>query len=741
MEFKPLFVREYKDYKRDFNFIKQYLDQCETYAKLQNPNIDLVAYRKWMNQQLKQGGLFPIKDRKMMVIMKDEHNDRQKNVIPVSQYFRSIERQDLRFAPTMTTYQPEYRMKSLEALFLLEGTRKRSMAKKKKFEAKERGDAFMESYWDLMQASLKVLNNSSSGAKSLPMTILYNASGHQTLTSICRSETSFANSNNEKFLGGYRHYYNRGVVINNILAVLTYCDREKTQRTMEKYQLHYVTPEELSTMVKRSTDIYWRSPVMTKKIDDFIKTLSPLECSMYLYNTDFYMLRQFNSEFVRHWMNKLIRFEGIEPLPLEEAEQWIKMMDSDLSALVVTYLADLCDGESIRTAMERRPDIVPIVGAVVKNTMNVLDEYRELIETFWVTDIMPMETAHVPEMMRGVVIGSDTDSSLFSVDEWVGWYNGEVVHDSTSTNLEATLIYFSSMQVAHILRNMTTILGVDEAKRNIFSMKNEFMFSSFTSTSLGKHYFAKKEAQEGILIPKTVIETEIKGVNLKHTKVPKHITKGFHQELETVMHQIENDEKISVLQKIKQVAELEYSIYQSIRQGEPIYLQRGQVKVEGAYKNPNNPYKRGYRLWEDVFAPKYGHTMEPPYESIKISIGTDTKARFNKWLDAFEDKELAERMRNWVEEHNEGRPIRTFFIPQAISSVIGIPDEFMMAMEPRKMVYNIVSPYYILSECYGLYYRTKKVARLFSDEFPQYTIPERILDLGSSDDVATIDEE
>lgn len=730
----PIFRNDYNQYRRDLNFISLYLDQCETYAKIQDNTIDTKAYRHWMNEQLKKDGQFPLFNPRMKMVLKNEVNDRERGVITVLDYFKQVQQQDLKFAPTFTTYRPEYVQRSLESSFLTVGSERRGIEKKNKFKAKEAGNDELAEYHDNMQLMLKVQNNSSSGAKATAGTIQYNQTGHSTLTSICRSTTSFANSTNERFLGGYRHYYNVEVVINNILAILTYCSEEETRRVMDKYQLHYVRPDELIQAIKRSTDIYWRAPNLFKQIEEFVVKLTPLQCSMYLYNSDLYHLREFNDEVIRKWYGKLLSYQNLTPLPLEEAEAWIDIMDADLAALIAVYVADYCNGKSVKTALTKNPEIKPHVGAVIKNTIEVFEHYRDLIRCFWVTDMMPFETAHVPHMMRGIVLGSDTDSSLFTLDKfWVQWYTGNTNHTKEAMDVVGTTVYLTSQHIAHILGLMTGIINIVDEKKPLIAMKNEFLFSSFTTTSRGKHYFAKKDAQEGIMIDRAKMESEIKGVGLKHTKVPAHITKGFHEELNLVMNTIEQDGKISILERTKHIAQLEHEIYTSIQRGEPTYLQRAQVKVKDAYKNENSPYKRGYLLWEDVFAPKYGHTVEPPYDCILVSLKTDTKSRFNTWVSSFEDRVLADRLLKWVEDNNEGRPLKTFYIPQAVATSVGIPTEFMSVMEPRKLVYKIVAPYYLLTESFGSFMVNNHITRLYSDDFPGWVIPTS-LSLSDNDD-------
>lgn len=726
---RPIFRKEYQDYTRDFNYEKQYIEQCLTYAKIQNPNVDEVKFTEWLKDNMREEGLFPVHNPRMLMNIKDKNNDRQRSVIDLKTYLRTIQRNELRFAPTFTTYMPEHVLKSPESSFLTDGMSARKKEKKLKFQAKERGDDLMVEYHDNMQQMLKVLNNSSSGAKAPEGTILYNSTGHSTLTSICRSETSFANSINEKFLGGYRHYFNPDITIHNIVATLTWVDIPRIEQVMNKYQLHYVTPDELIEMIRRSTDLYWKAPKHFQKIIDFVKKLTPLQCSAYLYNGDLYALRRYNETFVREWLTKLINVDDLTPVPETEIDYWLGKMDADIDALVAVYLATYCDGVSIGKAMSENPSIRGLVAATVKNTVSCFEMYHDLIDVFWVTDVLPFETARLPEMMRGVVLGSDTDSSLFSVDVfWVNWYLGKAEHNSIASKIEATVVYLTTQHIAHTLGAMTGILGIHVDKRDIIAMKNEFMFSSFTTTSAGKHYFAKKEAQEGIMIRKDKMETEIKGVRLKHTKVPREITNIFKQQLYDIMNLIERDEKLSLIELTRNIAELEHRIYESIKRGESTYLQRAKVKVKDAYQNENSIYKRGHVLWEAVFADKYGHAMDPPYDAIKISTAISSKRKLQNWLEQMPDKNIAEKLKRWIDEENNGNPLETFYIPKAVVSGTGIPDELLMVCQPRKLVFTTVNPYYLLLESFGYFLQNNHLTRLVSDDFEEYRIPESIFD-------------
>lgn len=717
------FRKPYNEYRRDFDYRKLYIMQCLTYGKIDNPDIDLDDYKNFIEQSIAEGGRHALFNPRMRMVIKDENNDRQLCETTMMDYLRTIVRRNLRFAPTFTTYVGEDVKLSLESEYLTVGQETRNEEKRKKFAAQEAGDTLMAEYHDNMQVMCKILNNSSSGAKAVEGSILFNSTGHSTLTSVCRSITSFANSTNERFLGGYRHYFDAQSVINNVLAILTFCDEEETRQVMEKYKLHYVTADELVQMVKRSTDLYWRNEQLFAVVEDFLRKLTPIQRSMYIYNSDLYSLRVFNSDFVRHWFKSLITTDHLEPITDEElSKHYISYLDADLSVVVAMYCTDLCDGKSVKTAMRERPEIIPKIAAVVKNCVEVFDYYADLIKCFWVTDVMPFETARVPDMMRGVVLGSDTDSSLFSLDYfWVQWYNGEIIHDKTADDVNATVVYLTSQHIVHVLGQMTGVCGVNDKKKGIIAMKNEFMFSSFTTTSAGKHYFAKKDAQEGILIPTHLMKTEIKGVMLQHSKVAKHITNRFKETLNRIMRMIQADEKMKLIEFVREIALLEKEVYDSICRAEPIYLKRGQVKTE--YKKERAPALLGHYLWKEVFAETYGQTAEPPYDTLAINVSTNTYKKFITFVESIEDIGLRERFLKFIKDYEINSPIQTYYLPQAVVSTTGIPDILKRIMLTRQIVHSVTAPWYLILESLGVFMINKSLTRLCSDMFEDTVIP------------------
>lgn len=74
---EQLFRREYHEYKRDLDYVSQWVDQSVTYALLEEPSLNVNEYKSWLRENIKPEGLFPMTNPRMLMIRKDENNDRR----------------------------------------------------------------------------------------------------------------------------------------------------------------------------------------------------------------------------------------------------------------------------------------------------------------------------------------------------------------------------------------------------------------------------------------------------------------------------------------------------------------------------------------------------------------------------------------------------------------------------------------------------------------------------------------
>ncbi|MFO5854907.1 family B DNA polymerase, partial [Klebsiella pneumoniae] len=106
------------------------------------------------------------------------------------------------------------------------------------------------------------------------------------LTSTCRTGTSYANSNNEKFIMGNRHYYTPEITKANLVNIINVADMELIQKAVTNFNLHCPTPEEVVDMVLYSTKHYWQNKYYTAQILKLATGMTPVERAAVMYVGD-----------------------------------------------------------------------------------------------------------------------------------------------------------------------------------------------------------------------------------------------------------------------------------------------------------------------------------------------------------------------------------------------------------------------------------------------------------------------
>jgi len=152
-----------------------------------------------------------------------------------------------------------------------------------------------------------------------------------------------------------------------------------------------------------------------------------------------------------------------------------------------------------------------------------------------------------------------------------------------------------------------------------------------------------------------------------------------------------------------------------MRVGSYEYFRIGQIKDAEGYKKSaeESPFMH-YQLWQEVFAPKYGDTPEPPYMCVKVSSDINTKTDLKNWIDGMEDRALAARMQGWVDRTGR-KNLTTFQLPEQCLQSKGIPSEIFDRIGVRKIVLDSSKVFYIILETLGHYWLDSKITKLVSD--------------------------
>lgn len=718
------FVLPVDQYKRDVNMLQHYARDVALFLHQQTGR-DLSVCQNFVKRSLSKEGRFEFKDTTVEFLKRGENGDRERFTGGLSRFINESVQTDEIIAPTFTTYLHPKVETSLLSKYLSTNVKKRGKAKKEMFAAEAAGNDLLYFIKKLEQGNRKTSNNSVSGAHVSDSTPLFNKTAHSSLTSTCRITSGYGNANNEKFLSGNRHYFNHHIVLNNLVVIVNNVDYDKIRSVMSKHNLHYPTQDEVLQVIQYSTDLYWTFGDVSKnkyfqRIVQFVRTMTPEQCAAFVYVGDLYHLKKYNEQFVRKLFERLSTKAEV---PMIDG-QFVKVYPNPIEIIhsvpeSYTNLAhQICQKETMGIGKDYKliadkADIQTLAMTCV-SIQSAVQEYSEVIQAFWVTPNMPASVAHLPTSIRRVALTSDTDSTIFTVQDWVIWYKNKVSFDEEAMSVAASAIFLASETITHILAMMSANIGVIPDNLFKIAMKNEFKFDVFVPTQLGKHYYACISCQEGNVYKKR--KTEIKGVGLKSSNAPSQIVASATKMMESIMQDVIDGGSIKLKKYLDWVAKEELEIFRSLQSGEPTYLRSGTIKDVASYSSDDaekTPYLH-HMLWNEVFGPKYGMMAEPPYAVLKVSIDADSPSLFKEYLNGIQDKELAQRFAQWMKQYKKDK-FSTFQVPMEVISGGGIPKEILDAVNMRKIVADICKIFYVILETLGVYLSENKVIRLVSD--------------------------
>lgn len=709
------FVLEKDKYVRDLNLFKHYIEDQALYLSLMTDR-PLDQCRAFVIKQLKPGGRFPFKDPKVVFAERIDQADRVEKEGTLNEFLSDTIKNEHLIAPNFSTYLPAKVEKSYLATFIDFNVAARGKAKKAMFAAEMAGDDILKQFKENEQKSRKIRNNSISGGHSTPSTPLVNKTSHSTLTSVCRSTSGFGNANNEKLLCGNRHYWNPKIALNNIISVIRNTDYDKLQRAMEQFGIRAPTVDETLEVVTVSTNKYCPSTYADKTYRALIEKLSPQQRAAFAYTGDLYHITKYNDAMMKTFISKLSR-KVMDDCP--DATKVLKAHRHEYAMLAVLYFPDELIAKSEEMFPPDHPDpkmrnrsvtmediqgmkLEEWIASTVKNIATVVEEYRLFIEAFMVTDNVPASLGFFPESIRDAAITSDTDSTIFTVQDWVFWMHGPDPGFNEKTDATgAAMVFLAAESITHVLARMSANFGIETDRIHQVAMKNEFMFPIFAVTRVGKHYFAMISAQEGNVFRKYKLEK--KGVHLKSSNVPKVITDQAERMMRDILETVKRGEKVSLVKYLTEVADTEREIQRSILAGESMYLRNAKVNSAASYTKGemNSPYMH-YHLWQACFAEKYGDAPHPPYAGAKVAIEMNSATDFKNWITAIKDRKIAARIEKFFKD-NDKSTMTMLILPKQTLAATGMPEEIALIAALRRSIYDITSIFYLVLEVLGYY--------------------------------------
>lgn len=678
-------------YESDRNILKHAINQhAMVISKLRGEDEsqvreNLLTYFRAKKDQFKS--------RRAKVIIKNKQEDRELKVIPFSSVLKHVQENNYHFSPSMVGYTNSDKEECVNSI----GTRlfidNRKYYKDLR-QAEPKGTELYSKYNELQNA-FKIFNNAQSGAMSSEGTPINNKTGHTSLTSTCRCLTSTANLINEQFIAGNRFYNTPENTLQSIVARIQVTDLKRLEDVMEKYKLHYPTVDEVMERVEYCSSRYWMSAQHMGIIRKFLEQTPPLMLASILYTLDLVSLFNHNREFVSTFFDEYVVIN--EPEEGKTEKDYLSPDNGDKYVLAISKLG-------------RKPAKVQI-NALNEYHMYVENKYSDLMSIFFKSPIPPSGLFDVTSAIRDCVLTSDTDSSIYTVDEMIDAYTED---RDKGVKLNAVLTYFIRMISVDQHQQLSANLNVSKRNLRMLGMKNEFYFGAYVTTLMSKHYYASQQMVEGVMNEHPDIE--IKGVHLKSSKIALNIKEFAQKLMVDTLEAIEHKKKLNAPETLKQIGDMERTIINDIQDGDWKWLSRQSIKTRQAYSKPDASVFFYHQMWENVFASKYGPAPELPYVGVKMSVDLDSKSKLKAWIESIEDQDIKERLNNFITELGRDK-LGNIIVPmERLQYIEDIPTEIKQAIDYRTVIKQNLKCVYEVLNSTGLYFMNDSITRLVSDE-------------------------
>lgn len=662
----------------------------------------------------------PTFDRPMLVLEREAMADRKPAVLTFTEYLQHVMEGRLILTPSFTAYLPPDVKKSLISIMLEFNVKKRADAKHLQQKADLEGDKMMKSFYNNLQTAYKLSNNSSSGSHVSVSTFLYNLSAHPSLTATCRAATSYGNGSNEKFIAGNRHYHNAELVINNIINICRLTDLDKVEKCIYRYQLTIPTIEDVMDCIRYSSDLYWNDDQEMARIRELVECLDDTMRTAVVYVSDFHHLEKHNSDFAMKFLRDISTVVSVSSVG--EYTDYYSQLDGDQKILCSFNCFQYFKIKNLEDFL-KKPDGDPLVKASIqataKNILRTLENMALFAETFWRTDNLPPDVARIPSIIRRTAVVSDTDSTIFTVQEWTKRATGKYSLDIESRCVAAGMIYISQQLIAHTLALMSANMGIPVESIFRIAMKNEYTFPVLSIVNRTKHYFAAIYAKEGVMYDN--FELDKKGVGLRDAGVPKLVRDDSDKFIRYVINGIMTDCQLDFDSVIAWVGNVEHGIISSLLSGESKYLPTVKVKESESYSQKElAPQRKKHKLWREVFSEMYGGPEEAPYSAFKVSLTAKSKTALKQWVERFPNQRVKQKFIDFCTQ-NEITGMTSINVPIDVATADGIPPEIVEGMNVRKTTYSMMMSYYLVLESLGIY-NSRNEHRLLTDFYPYESI-------------------
>ena len=618
----------------------------------------------------------------------------------------------------------------------------RSKEKKLMLKAKAAGDKTEQLKHYYAQTLIKIFVNALPGNYGSKYSIFYDKGNYNAITSAGRALIGFAYSEIEAVLGGNFMWLTIDDLKNHILTqIYAGIDEDKVEKVMAKFHLHRVTKDDLYAFYKKELSIYnhytWYEDEKVNgktiehaayighkegdyaKVAEMVNLLNDTQVQYFYYFENLrHIIMENDAEFRTRFQN-MFNYDVIKQDDSVQPDELFKIDGALVNMVNVAFSKYLQSGDSkvqVYDFPSKRPELAKRFINIARHVADGLKDMDDLFDIFIFTKICRPNVQQQPLLYRNSTVVSDTDSTIFTVKDWVEWYTGSVYSiDETAYHIAMLMIYWITKAVGHALVKYSEAGGARGEYTETMLMKNEFLYPVMIQADVKKHYAGVITVQEGVVLPKGDID--IKGGQFRGSSIPKVATEFAEKFIseDILIEGIYKNGRVDGHKLVEKVREFELKIYNDLQEGKTEWYKSLAIKTKDKYTNPMSSPWYYYLAWQHVFAPKYGD-MQIPLKTPAVPIAEPTESYWT-WL-MKQDAALARRWIDFLQGSTDGIKHRWPTYMPVITIKGKVPAELIPLIKTKDIIHHSVKPLHLILRQLPINCGADDDKNLFSEIYP-----------------------
>lgn len=682
-----------------------YMDQMTRY--IQSLASDMPVEE--IQQFIKDNTLSKIKRPKASIIKQHPNGDSDEIEVDFLDHINA--QSDNIFTPSGSSYIPAHRKESVITQFVSDKLTARAKIKSDMFDLRMAGLDDQANLKNFMQSLVKIIINSLIGGMGSEHNCFYDKAGFNSVTSVSRHCVMTGYAHTERFLVGNLYLPTFEHAVNYLITMLNGCpDGAKMLSILEDFNLYVPTSLDVAEYISESLSKYVNKDY-AHKIAQLVNNWEPYERAFVFYAGNLKNLLQCNTQYWKKWIHNL--FHNISTEHHSYKPEDLFKIDGDVMIMLASLHSKDLNDMAIYDTPVKNPELAVKLTKIGKHVESELSKINEMFNTFMDHGVDFQDIINHTKMIRNTVIVSDTDSVIFTTQNWVEWYCDELTFDHDAYEISSLVIFWLSKTIAMALKTMSLNVGARGKSAEYLVMKNEFFYPVMMRTPIRKHYAGNIQIQEGRVLPKPKLD--IKGGVFVGSKLQKDSLTFIKKTVTDLIDEIINTKQIDIHTFQQKVIDFEQSLITNLQTRQMTALGVESVKAKNDYSDASKTIYPSYVLWQEVFAKKYGD-IQVPNKCPCLPV-IDDVLKSDHYMSNLKkiDKDVAKRLATYLETH----PKQNFTRIPLLPGLEEIPEELVEVIDIRSVVNKNTYPLYLLMQSFGIRVTTpnNKPKMLLSDYY------------------------